>query len=587
MSDILKYDYPFIKNYLESNHYNWLLHNYTWIIGSGLLAAVGSMVYKSIKVIIRYYINIHTSKDLYPFYTSLEVKKATQYYIQTQYQNVSPSKGEEPIKKKSIAKQKLIKQYLSLLFDNDNTDERFHVVLADSGMGKTTFMINLYIRYKLKSFFTNHKYDIYLIPLGYEESINYIEKIKEPKKSILLLDGFDEDNAALDDYKSRLKIIIKKTKEFRTIIITCRTQFFPNEEEEPKETGIARFGVEKGVFEFQKVYISPFDKKDIEKYISQKYPFYFYFKRKKANKIIMKVPNLMFRPMLLSYIDDIILTKKPYKYSYQIYRFLIDKWIERECNRLHYVDKKKYKNDLLLFSETLAQKLYSQIEHRKDLTISNEEITAIAKMHSIHISELELKSKSLLNRNARGDYKFAHKSIFEYFIAKSIYEHSIKRDPYRIDSVNLAAFITNNLLQILSANEYESQFNLSNQIVVNQTAITLTNHCMRLISLWYSKNYQIFDQILFLIEQLEYNDDYQFKYDTKEQFLIDFTETVLNLINTLNTSIQNDDAIEMASSISHVLLNSTYEYLLYGQTLPKNIDSCKYFLKEMILSNAK
>jgi len=34
----------------------------------------------------------------------------------------------------------------------------------------------------------------------------------------------------------------------------------------------------------------------------------------------------------------------------------------------------------------------------------------------INLSEMDMKNRSLLNRNALGFYKFAHKSILEYFL---------------------------------------------------------------------------------------------------------------------------------------------------------------------------
>ena len=87
---------------------------------------------------------------------------------------------------------------------------------ADSGMGKTTFMINLYIRYKnaFRSPYAPPKYDIKLFPLGYPNILEDIEKVKDKENTIL-----------------------SKVHKFREIVMTCRTQFFPSEKEEPDRTG--------------------------------------------------------------------------------------------------------------------------------------------------------------------------------------------------------------------------------------------------------------------------------------------------------------------------------------------------------------
>lgn len=106
-------------------------------------------------------------------------------------------------------------------------------------MGKTTFMINLYYKYKVKRDFLpkNFKYDIKLLPIGYKGIINEIKAIENKEQTILLLDAFDEDISAIDDYKLRMKEILTITYQFRQIVITCRTHFFPSKEEEPHETG--------------------------------------------------------------------------------------------------------------------------------------------------------------------------------------------------------------------------------------------------------------------------------------------------------------------------------------------------------------
>ncbi len=63
-------------------------------------------------------------------------------------------------------------------------------------MGKTEFLINLYLHDL--SQFRRPKYQIKLFPLGLPNIDEEIENIKnDRKKTILLLDAFDEDPQAL------------------------------------------------------------------------------------------------------------------------------------------------------------------------------------------------------------------------------------------------------------------------------------------------------------------------------------------------------------------------------------------------------
>ena len=101
-----------------------------------------------------------------------------------------------------------------------------------------------------------------------------------------------------------------------------------------------------------------------------------------------------------------------------LYAELIQKWIEREARRVPSDRREQYKQELLRFSREIALDIYRQRAERNGaLLISGTEIKPFAEKHQIKLEEMELKSRSLLNRNARGEYKFSHKSVLEYFLA--------------------------------------------------------------------------------------------------------------------------------------------------------------------------
>lgn len=357
-------------------------------------------------------------ESLHPFYTDAEIDNATHYYVPTQCQNVAPSKEDEPGRTHAFAtKELLIPFFLDKVFKaQQSANDKFFIVLADSGMGKTTFMINLYIQYLQKNP-TKVGY-VRLLPLGYPEVMKEVEKIPENKRAdtMLMLDAFDEDNEALTNYRERLQSILNIAGSFGRVIITCRTQFFPSEEEEPKETGIISFSGLQKQYLFRKLYVSPFDERDIKKYLSLKYPLFQFARKEKAAKVISQSPNLMVRPMLLSYIDDLIENVKLYKFAYQVYEELIKRWVEREVARVKQ-DPENYRRELMNFSKAVSIEIYLGQKKRGGLVITGEELLPFAKRHGIALNDLELKSRSLLNRDAKGNFKFSHRSILEYFLA--------------------------------------------------------------------------------------------------------------------------------------------------------------------------
>lgn len=378
------------------------------------------------------------NENLHPYFSTSDVDRATRYYVPTRFQNVSPTADDEPGKTHlASAKQLLMPMFLNKAFKNNRNNTKYYLILADAGMGKTTFMVNLYLGYvsrPLKNLFrVNEDQGMKLFPLGSPDIWKDIEKIENKRDTILLLDAFDEDVKAVDNYDARMKEILETTKEFKQIVITCRTQFFPSDKEIPDDTGYTTFGGEQESYKFQRVYLSVFDESDINKYLKKRFSFVQRSKREKAFEVVEKSPNLVMRPMLLSYINDFVEADKTFNYTYEIYEVLIDKWIERESKkhgiRKKYGSEEKYRELLLDFSQTLAINLYEKRVERngyfitKDDFIKDSDGFQITDLDNYGMTETEVRSKSLLNRNAEGKYKFSHKSIFEYFLSKELIQN--------------------------------------------------------------------------------------------------------------------------------------------------------------------
>jgi hypothetical protein len=393
-------------------------------------------------------------KDLHPFFTYQEVFNYTKLYIPQYYQNITPSEGEEPGRiHAAAARSKLMPEFIKKGLLTKSTIKYF-IILSDTGMGKTAFLINLYLKYK--SIKKGIKYDIRLFPLGAKDILEQITNIKDKKNTILLLDAFDEDIKAVSDYKNRMIEILENVKDFRKIIFTCRTQFFPTKEEEPSDTNDITFG-ENIKHSIHKLYLSTFDNHDIIKYLIKKYGLNIY-NLIRAYRLVRKSPSLMFRPMLLSFIDDLIKQKLYYNFTFEMYSELINNWVKRESSKpaiIKNYGSDKYANSLINFSETLAKDLYIKREERDGYFITLDELKKIKYGERIDANSLTIEDqtgRSLLNRNSIGQYKFAHKSILEYFLALELFtkpEFLITFDFHGMDATQtfynemLAKFLSN------------------------------------------------------------------------------------------------------------------------------------------------
>ena len=129
----------------------------------------------------------------------------------------------------------------------------------------------------------------------------------------------------------------------------------------------------------------------------------------------------MVRPMLISYIDYLVEYRDKFESTYDIYHILIKKWIEREANKRKHkiIDREKFIQDLYDFSYYVAIEIYSK---RKELTLlhlEKESAFKISKNNDINLANYEITGQSLLTRDVNNNWKFAHKSILEYFLTSA------------------------------------------------------------------------------------------------------------------------------------------------------------------------
>lgn len=390
-----------------------------------LTIGVGFIV-KGFKQIFEFHKKRKIRMDLFPIIQPNEFKEILKYYISTKGQNISPSEEQKENPKHTFtAKENLINYFLDDGFDKENDDRHF-LILGESGMGKTTFLLNLFIRFNKKNWFgkTRIKY----FPFGNPETMNDILAIKREERPniILLIDALDESPEMGKNYKQKLQSFLKKAWNFKKIVITCRTQFFPSEQDELYETGTFKVTTKgRNMHFFKKIYLSTFDDNDINLYLRKKYPKYIFWKipeKKRAINIVKKCPNLMIRPLLLSYIDVIVNsfnTNSEIKklLPSDIYNILVRKWIERESLKTSNRNPEEFKQNMKRFSEKMALDIFLKKNKRKGLLVKQSELMQVAKEFNINLSELEIRGKSLLSRDASGRYKFAHKSILEYLLA--------------------------------------------------------------------------------------------------------------------------------------------------------------------------
>ncbi len=346
-------------------------------------------------------------------YTGQDLATATAYYISPQYQVVDPSGGED-FRRLYPVRQDLFEVVDDLLFKE--TAHRFSLILGDTGMGKTSFLLNYYARH-WQSSRRRRRFPIRLVPLGRKSADADISDVMQKSDTVLFLDAFDEDVRAAGDHRARFFRIIENCSKFRHVLITCRTQFFARDDEIPREAGIIRVGPtgpgDSREFTINKLYLSPFSDEQIEEYIRRRFPLWHVAKRRSALAVIRKIEDLPARPMLLAQVEHILSLRGECRYPFQIYEQMIQVWLNRE---------KGIADPVVLrdFCECLAVDIFVNRQRRGAEKITETELLPLAERFGVSLPKIEhIRARSLLNRDAEGNLKFAHRSIMEYlFIAK-------------------------------------------------------------------------------------------------------------------------------------------------------------------------
>ena len=341
------------------------------------------------------------------------IHNATRYYVPPDCSSVDPSQEAE-IRQVIVTKDPLLQQVDEYLAEG--SPNRHLLLLADSGMGKSAFVLNYYAHNQRR--WKQNRQRIALVPLSIQEADEQIAKIPDKSNTVLFLDAFDEDAKAITGHRQRLLDLMQACRDFKRVLITCRTPFFLSDEEIPKETGIVRIGPRKGgegrEYEFWKLYLSPLSNKQVQMFLRRRYPYWPWGSRRKAWQIVDKIPLLTVRPMLLTNIPDLLEGETEIIYSFQLYDIMVEKWLEREKSWTQNTEA------LRSFSEQLAVDLYIRRQQRGTEQIPPTELATLAAQWQIPLVDWQLRGRSLLNRDAAGNCKFAHRSIMEYLVVKRL-----------------------------------------------------------------------------------------------------------------------------------------------------------------------
>ena len=299
-------------------------------------------------------------------------------------------------------------------------------ILADAGMGKTSVLMMLKLVQLYR--FWQPEYECLLLKLG-SDTLDKLKQHPNKPKTVLLLDALDEDPTAWGRFDQRLDELLRASENFRHVIISCRTQFFPETGADPYRNP-GRVTV--GNFICPMIFLSLFDDQQVDEYLRKRYPVPWHrlcfsqvkAKRLQAKHILAAMHSLRFRPLLLAHIDDILKSSERVWNEYSVYAALLEAWLLREGKKLadQGIQPLPSKEDLWSACTVLA--LHMQTLGPTEKTVTQDQLRLLvgALPAIAHIEHFDFGGRSLLNRNSDRAYRFAHYSIQEFLVAHALVE---------------------------------------------------------------------------------------------------------------------------------------------------------------------
>jgi len=142
------------------------------------------------------------------------IERSTRYYIPPNCSSVDPTQEAE-IRGVVVTEEKLFGAVDKFL--GKDTTHRHLLLLADSGMGKSSFVLNYYARNQQMPRRARHR--LAVVPLGIPDADQYIEKITDQQNTVIFLDAFDEDTKAIEDHRQRVVALMQSCRHFKRVLI--------------------------------------------------------------------------------------------------------------------------------------------------------------------------------------------------------------------------------------------------------------------------------------------------------------------------------------------------------------------------------
>lgn len=384
-----------------------------WVIGAASLVGILMLLWIFVRLL-AYIQKRQSMKRLQGRFPLREIQRRLGFYLEHEFTfSTAPQSPVYP---------SALKYFRDKVFKKAFYEYKMFMVLAPSGTGKTSFMLNLYHAYRRH---WNRDYRIHLFPAYHPRLVALLTQIEKKEHSVLLLDAFDEEGVAAENYRTRMDALMPQLQAFAKVLISCNTDFFPADLERSAESETLRYVGDSAYQLFAKIYLLPFTEKQQKRYVKQhlrNYPAQVWQNAQyhlKASQSVMQYPVNLLQLPRLAHRDT------PYHYLYQVWEEVLTQWVGQTAESGSLATE-KLREELALQNilEEMALDMLQRLPQRGALFVPQAVFHQLARKYDISPRPLQY---DVIDLNPSGQLIFAHPSFAYYLVARRFFNFRDKK----------------------------------------------------------------------------------------------------------------------------------------------------------------
>lgn len=400
---LILFEHLYLENLLDYLQNPWLM---LLVVGISIFLLI--LIFRLFRLLFREVLILRIKNDLKRYFSSQTIRNAWKNYIPP----IVSSGKTPPVE--------MIPWFVKNILTKKNFEYSHYLVFGDSGIGKTTALIRLYAAYRYT--FNSRDFSVLLLSLSDPSATFILQGYKNKDKTVLLLDGLEENLLASYDYKAGLDQILTETAGFAKVVISVQRGFLPESVQGDTAKESVKYAGETCYQLFGRIEILPPLAKDLDRMVSRQMSGLSADEKQKLRDEIIMNPALYMRPGWAKWSHAMARSGQQAHYPYEIYKIAA-----------HYLlgnipGEDGQKEKIFAFASDLAANIWKGADENRRWAMPIADAEKLAGELGVDLGTLH---NTFLEIFPEGYVRFVHKGFLGLFVAwKAFYEEWIPGDTH-------------------------------------------------------------------------------------------------------------------------------------------------------------